>query len=98
MAEPADAMDLESVTPVYLFPARLGRYNETENLICACGEIGIHDGFRERHDSAFIPCKVRQVKQRTKIEYAPVAELADALDLGSNFERSAGSIPVGRTI
>ena len=26
--------------------------------------------------------------------FAPVAELADALDLGSSFERSAGSIPV----
>ena len=28
---------------------------------------------------------------------APVAELADALDLGSSFSRSAGSIPVRRT-
>ena len=27
-----------------------------------------------------------------------MAELADALDLGSNFERSAGSIPVRCTI
>ena len=29
--------------------------------------------------------------------HAPVAELADALDLGSSSSRSAGSIPVGRT-
>ncbi len=29
--------------------------------------------------------------------FAPVAELADALDLGSSSSRSAGSIPVGRT-
>ncbi len=29
--------------------------------------------------------------------YAPVAELVDALDLGSSFSRSAGSSPVRRT-
>ena len=28
------------------------------------------------------------------LKYAPVAELADALDLGSSIERCAGSIPV----
>ncbi len=29
--------------------------------------------------------------------YAPVVELADTLDLGSSFARSAGSSPVRRT-
>ena len=36
-------------------------------------------------------------KNRGKIEYAGVAELADARDLGSRAARCAGSIPVTRT-
>ena len=32
------------------------------------------------------------------IKYAPVAELTDALDIVSNFERRSGSIPYGRTM
>ena len=35
--------------------------------------------------------------QKAAIRIAPVAELVDALDLGSNVSRRAGSSPVRRT-
>ncbi len=47
---------------------------------------------------SFTPATVGQVKNRREIKYAPVMEMADMLDLGSNSERSAGSSPVRRTI
>ena len=42
--------------------------------------------------------KIRGVRSIFKIIYAGVAELADALDLGSSVFRCAGSSPVTRTI
>lgn len=66
-------------------------------LIRGYGEIGRHVRFGQYYYSGVFLATVEQVKNRQKIKYAPVAELADALDLGSNSERSAGSIPVGRT-
>ena len=44
------------------------------------------------------PASSGQVNFKSKIEYAGVAELADARDLGSRAARCAGSIPVTRTI
>ena len=43
------------------------------------------------------PASSGQVNFKSKIEYAGVAELADARDLGSRAARCAGSIPVTRT-
>ena len=39
----------------------------------------------------------RTVRRAQLTKYAGVAELADALDLGSSALRRAGSIPVSRT-
>ena len=44
-----------------------------------------------------LPASSGQVNFKSKIEYAGVAELADARDLGSRAARCAGSIPVTRT-
>ena len=53
-------------------------------MICGCGEIGRRTRFRQRYYIAKIPAAAQQVKFEQKIKYASMAELADALDLGSS--------------